>query len=236
MPNSTPIRGIRKDDERRQRTSIIPVPTARVPFWRRPFRLIRENARVYLLLNLATYGLVLIGFAIGMIFPELNEARIAALEENGDAELVARVFSNPALFALVILAVNVVRLSLFTIILPSLIVPFAGLGFFGYWALQTGVTLVPTTPVGWVAQIPHSLTVIIELQAYLMLVLGAYLLGKHWLFPRSVGAKNRRQGYLRGLQRIGLLALPALVLLVIGAIWEAYSLRYLVGPLNELLL
>lgn len=217
-------------------TSTIPVPTARVPLWRRPFRLIRENARVYLLLNLAIYGLVLIGFAIGLMFPELNEARIAALVENGDADLVARAFMNPALFALVIFGVNVVRLSLFTIVLPSLIVPFAGLGFFAYWALQTGITLAPSTPVGWVAQIPHGLTVIIELQAYLMLALGAYLLGKHWLFPRTVGAKNRRQGYVRGLQRLGLLALPALVLLVIGAVWESLSLRYLVGPLSELLL
>ena len=235
MPNP-PIRDHRKDEERGRWTSTTPGPRARVPLWRRPFRLIRGNARAYALFNLATYGLLLIGFTIGMIFPELNEARIAALEQNGDAELVARVFSNPALFGLVILAVNVVRLSLFTIVVPSLVVPFAGLGFFGYWVLQTGITLVPTTAVGWVAQIPHTLTVIIELQAYLMLVLGAYLLGRHWLFPRSMGAKNRRQGYLRGLQRIGLLALPALVLLVIGAIWEAYSLRYLVGPLGELLL
>lgn len=86
------------------------------------------------------------------------------------------------------------------------------------------------------ALIPHSLTFVIELQAYILLLLGAYLLGKYWLLPRTIGAKNRRQGYLRGLQRIGLLALPALVLLIIGAVWEAYSLRYFIHPLSELLL
>lgn len=86
------------------------------------------------------------------------------------------------------------------------------------------------------ALIPHSLTLVIEFQAYVLLLLGAYLLGRHWLFPRTIGAKNRRQGYVRGLQRIGLLALPALALLIVGAVWEAYSLRYFVYPLSQLLL
>ena len=210
-------------------------PTS-VPFWRRPFRLIRENMRAYLIINAAAYGLALVGFVIGLVFPELNAARVASLEDDGTGELVGWLVNTPPLFALTILAVNVFRLSLLTIVLPSLIVPFAGLAFFGYWAVETGITLVPASAQGWVALIPHSLTFIIELQAYVLLLLGAYLLGRHWLFPRTVGAKNRRQGYLRGLKRIGLLALPALVLLVVGAVWEAYSLRYLVYPLGQLLL
>jgi len=209
---------------------------AAAPFWRRPFRIIRDNRRAYLVINLAAYGLALIGFAIGLVFPELNAAQAAGLEEDGTGELVRWLVNIPPLFALTILGVNVFRLSLLTIVLPSLIVPFAGLAFFGYWAVETGITLVPASAQGWVALIPHSLTFIIELQAYILLLLGAYLLGKYWLFPRSVGAKNRRQGYVRGLQRIGLLALPAVALLIIGAVWEAYSLRYFVHPLSQLLL
>ncbi|WP_372671151.1 hypothetical protein [Amycolatopsis kentuckyensis] len=85
------------------------------------------------------------------------------------------------------------------------------------------------------ALIPHSLTVVIELQAYVLFLLGALLLGRYWLFPHTIDAKNRRQGYVRGVQRIGLLALPALVLLTAGAVWEAYSLRYLIHPLSQLL-
>lgn len=214
----------------------LPRTAARIPFWRRPFRLIRENARVYLILNLAAYGLALIGFVIGMLFPELNAARAEALEDDGTGELVRWLVNTPPLFALAILGVNVFRLSLLTIVVPSLIVPFSGLAFFGYWAVETGIGLVATSPAGWVLLIPHSLTFVIELQAYVLLLLGAYLLGTHWLMPRTVGAKNRRQGYLRGLRRIGLLALPALVLLIIGAVWEAYSLKYLVEPLGSWLL
>ncbi|WP_258342242.1 stage II sporulation protein M [Saccharopolyspora gregorii] len=210
--------------------------SAHISFWRRPFRLVRENRRAYLLINVAAYGLFVIGFAIGLAFPELQAARSASLEEDGTGDLVRWLVSTPPLFALTILGVNLFRLSLLTIVVPSLVVPFAGLAFFGYWAVETGITIVPVSPQGWVALIPHSLTVVIELQAYILFLLGAYLLGRHWLFPHAVGARNRRQGYVRGVQRIGLLALPALVLLIVGAVWEAYSLRYFVYPLSQLLL
>jgi hypothetical protein len=211
-------------------------PPVRVRFWRRPFQVVRENMRVYLILNAAAYGLFLLGFVIGLLFPDLGAAEAAGLEADGTGELVRWLVNIPPLFALAILGVNLFRLSGLTIVLPSLIVPFAGLAFFGHWALTTGITLVQTTPTGWVAMIPHSLTVVIELQAYILLLLGAFLIGKYWLFPRTVQAKNRRQGYLRGLRKLGLLALPALVLLIIGAVWEAYSLRYLIQPLSQLLL
>lgn len=215
--------------------ALIERPT-RVPFWRRPFRVIRENMRAYLIINAAAYGLAIVGFAIGLVFPDLNAVRAASLEDDGTGELVRWLVNTPPLFALAILGVNLFRLSLLTILLPSLIVPFAGLAFFAYWAVETGITLVATSPAGWVALIPHSLTLIIEFQAYVLLLLGVYLLGRYWLFPRSVDAKNRREGYVRGLQRIGLLALPALALLIVGAVWEAYSLRYLLYPLSQLLL
>jgi len=213
-----------------------PRALARVPFWRRPFRLIRDHSRIYLLMNLAGYGLVAIGFALGLFFPELSAARAADLEADGTGELVRRLFESPPLFALAILAVNVFSLTLTTIVLPSLVFPFAGIALFGQWAIEAGITLVPSTDIGWVASIPHTLTVLIELQAYLMFVFGAYLLGTYWVSPQLAGVASRRLAYVEGLKRIGLLAMPALLLLVIGAIWEAYSLHFLVAPLAELLL
>lgn len=214
---------------------LIDIPT-RLPFWRRPFGLIRDNTRAYLLINAAAYGLVIVGFVIGLVVPELRAARAAALEDDGTGELVRWLVGVPPLFALTILGVNVVRLGLLTILLPSLVVPFAGLAVFGYWAVETGITLVPATSEGWVGLIPHSLTLIIEFQAYVLLLLGVYLLGRNWLAPSRIGAHNRREGYLRGVRQIGLLGLPTFALLVVGAVWEAYSLRYLLYPLMQLLL
>lgn len=203
--------------------------------WHRPIAIARANARAWLLVNTGTYGLLVIGFVVGLLFPELSQDRATALEDDGTGELVRSVFATPALFALLILAVNVFRLSLLTIIVPSVVVPFAGLACFGYWAVQTGVTLVPASAGGWVALIPHVLTVVIELQAYALCCLGVYVLGRSWVRPRSAGVTLHRQGYLAGLRQLAVLAVPALVLLVVGAVWEAYSLRYLVGPLARLL-
>lgn len=212
-------------------------PTAsRAPLWRRPFSLIHENRRAYAIVTASTYGLFAIGFVIGLLVPALPAARAATLATDGTGDLVGAVAASAPLFALVILAVNVLRLSLLTIVVPSLIVPFAGLAFFGYWLVETGITLVPSTPLTWVAMIPHSLTVLIELQAYALVALGVLLLGRAWLRPAGVGAPNRRMGYLRGLRSLGILSIPAFVLLVVGAVWEAYSLRYLVFPLGEMLL
>ena len=203
---------------------------------RRPLQIIRADLRTYVVLNVVTYGLLVIGFAAGLLFPALTADRVEALETDGTADLVRSLLSTPWLFAATILGVNVVSVGLLRILLPSLVLPFAGLVLFWVWAAITGVTLVPTSDIGWVAMIPHSLTVLIEFQAYIVLAFGAYLLGRAWLRPKTVDAVNRRQAYLRGLQRIGWLAIPALILLVIGAIYEAFSLAYLVGPLSTAIL
>ena len=45
----------------------------------RPFRIIGENARIYLLANAGAYGLVLIGFGLGLTFPQLSQAQYTRL-------------------------------------------------------------------------------------------------------------------------------------------------------------
>ncbi|SOX54341.1 hypothetical protein MAAFP003_3017 [Mycobacterium ahvazicum] len=202
----------------------------------RPFRIVGANAKVYLVANAAAYGLFLVGFCLGLFFPQLSQAQHTRLQRDGTADLVQSLITHPWLFAVTILGVNTLKMGALTIVVPSMIVPFAGIALFAYWALTTGMTLVPPNDIGWVALIPHSLTLLVEFQAYILLLLGAYLLGKSWVGPRTVGAENRRQGYLRGLQDLGWLAMPALALLVVGAVYEAFSLRYFVHPLAEWLL
>jgi hypothetical protein len=199
-----------------------------VRFLRETIKIIRANFRAYLVANAVIYGLVLLGFGLALVFPELTEAQLAAMEAGGSLALIRSLLDNAWLFALTILLVNVLRVGVVTILLPSMIVPFSGIALFGYSAFTIGTTLAPTDEEGWIALIPHSLTVVIEFQAYVLFVLGAYLLGRSWLWPRTVGAENRRQGYGRGLRQVGWLSLSALVLLVIGAIYEAVTLVYLV--------
>lgn len=178
----------------------------------------------------------LVGFLLGLIFPELVQAQSADFEASGQTDLVLRVFQNPWLFALVIFAVNTLTVGAAMILLPSMVVPFLGIALFAWKAVNIGMAIAPTTPTLWVGFIPHALTLVIEFEAYVLLMLGAWILGRSWLRPGTVGAPSRRQAYIIGLQRLGWLGLGALVLLVVGAAWEAWSLTRLFPWLVHVLL
>ncbi|MGP9538087.1 hypothetical protein ACT3SP_08745 [Brachybacterium sp. AOP43-C2-M15] len=199
-----------------------------MPVVRSTLQILRTHLRAYLLANLLMYGLVLGGFALGLAVPELAAGRATALEEDGTADLVGRLLSNVWLFAVTILGVNAITVGLFSIVLPSLVIPFAGIVIFACRAVVIGVTLAPTDPSTWIVLIPHSLTLVIEFQAYILLVLGVYLLGRAWITPAFVGETSRVRAYGQGLRLLGRLGLAALVLLVVGALYEAFTLRYLV--------
>lgn len=216
--------------------SFIAILKAIMRFLRKPFQLIRGDLRAYLVFNAISYGFVIAGFVAAMIFPDLVQATIADLETSGASDTVRSLLTSPWLFAPVIFAVNVFSVGLPWILLPSLLVPFAGIALFAYKAFMLGSGLAPTSDIVAVGLIPHSVTAIIEFQAYALLMFGVYLLGKSWLRPKTVGAKNHRWGYFHGLQKLGWVSLLALVLFIVGAIYEAFSLLYFIGPLAKWLL
>ena len=195
------------------------------------FQIIRAHLGAYLALNGVVYGLLLLGMGAALAFPELNAAMITDQEEDGTAALVTALLGNARLFALTILAVNVLTVALALILLPSMVVPFAGIALFAHKAFTMGVVLAPMDATVAKTLIPHSLTILIELQAYVLVVLGAYLLGRAWLRPRTVGAATRREGYVHGLRQVGRLVPPAMALFVVGALYEALSLIHIVPRL-----
>ena len=199
-----------------------------MPLVRAPLQILRTHRRAYLLANLVFYGLVLGGFALGLAVPELAAGRAEGLETDGTADLVGRLLSNVWLFAAMLLGVNTITVGLASIVLPSLVIPFLGIAVFAYRAVVIGVTLAPTDQSTWIVLIPHSLTLVIEFQAYILLVLGAYLLGRAWITPSFVEETSRVRAYGTGLRLLGVLSLTALALLVVGALYEAFTLRYLV--------
>ncbi|MEV6625690.1 stage II sporulation protein M [Amycolatopsis sp. NPDC051106] len=195
---------------------------------RRPFQLIRADLRAYLLFNAFVYGMVLLGMAVGVLFPELHASRVASFAGGEQGALVNAVVGNGWVFGTVIFLVNVFPTALLLITLPSLVVPFAGLAVFAIKTIDLGLTLAPVDATSRLTLIPHSLTLVIEFQAYALVMFGAYLLGRSWLRPATVEASTRRQGYARGLTRLGWLWLPALVLFVIGAVYEVIEIYFLV--------
>lgn len=207
-----------------------------MPIIRRPLEIIRDDLRPFLVVNAIAFGLFLVGFVLGLVFPGLVQAQSADFEASGQTDLVLEVFQNPWLFGLVIFAVNAFTVGAAMIVLPSMVVPFLGIPLFAWKAVNIGMAIAPTSPTLWVGFIPHSLTLVIEFEAYVLLMLGAWILGRSWLRPGTIGAATRRQGYLRGLQRLGWLGLAALLLLVVGAVWEAWSLTQLFPWLVHVLL
>ncbi|MBB4689717.1 stage II sporulation protein M [Amycolatopsis jiangsuensis] len=195
---------------------------------RRPFQIIRADLRAYLLVNLFVYGMLVLGLVLGLLFPDLHAARAGSFAGGSGGSLVNSVVGNGWLFATVIFLVNVFPTALLLITLPSLAIPFAGLAVFAVKTVDLGVTLAPVDATSRLTLIPHSLTLLIEFQAYALVMFGAYLLGRSWLRPATAGAPTRRQGYVRGLSRLGWLWIPALVLFVIGAAYEALEIYFLV--------
>lgn len=196
----------------------------------RPFQIIRSDVRAYLLVNAIVYGLALLGMGLGLLFPDLYAARSAPVQDAGGwtSSLVTATIGNVWSFAGTILLVNVITVALLLIALPSLIVPFAGFVFLGLKTLDLGIVLAPVDATAAKILLPHSLALLIEFQAYALVLFGGHLLGRSWLRPATVGASTRRQGYVGGLSRLGWICLPAFVLLVVGAIYEAFEVIHLV--------
>jgi hypothetical protein len=194
---------------------------------RRPLQIIRADLRTYLLINVFVYGVLLLGMALGALFPDLHAARTASFAEGGQGALANSMVGNGWVFGTVIFLVNVFPTALLLITLPSLVVPFAGLVVFAIKAIDLGIMLAPVDATSRLILIPHSLTLLIEFQAYALVMFGAYLLSRSWLRPATVDAPNRRKGYVHGLSRLGWLWLPALALFVIGAVYETIEIYFL---------
>ncbi|WP_017591511.1 stage II sporulation protein M [Nocardiopsis potens] len=197
-------------------------------FLRTPFQIIRANLGAYLAMSALVYGLFFIGMGAAFAFPGLHAAHLASMDEKGTTGLVTSLLGSVWLFSLTIFAVNTLTVGVLTILLPSMIVPFAGIALFTYRAFNFGVALAPVNETVAKTLIPHSLTLVIEFQAYALVLLGAYLLGRSWLRPETAGARDRRQGYLRGLRQVGRVSLPALALFAVGAVYEAFEIIHLV--------
>ncbi len=118
-------------------------PSAKHPLrrsLRKPFQIIHTNFRAYLTINAIVYGLVITGLVAAMVFPNLSATQVAILEDNGTADLVRSLINNSWLFSLTILGVNVATSAL-SIVLPSLIVPFAGIAIFAYKTFTLGLAM-----------------------------------------------------------------------------------------------
>ncbi|NIN66552.1 MAG: stage II sporulation protein M [Anaerolineae bacterium] len=189
--------------------------------------IITDHRRPYFVLNAAYYGLVVLGMTyVAVVDPALQEQLLSAVEgafAEGPLAAVGGAYLGGNVIAAAVLTFvfNLSVGSLLTITLPSLIVPFSGLLLGAYRAALWGLILAPTNTELALVMIPHSLTLLLEGQAYILAMLAVYVQGKAFLWPDSVGAANRSQGYVTGLKLSARLYLLVLFVLALAAVYEA---------------
>jgi len=118
--------------------------------------------------------------------------------------------------------------SVAVLLLPSLLIPFGGVGIGAARAVLWGLLLAPTTPELRAAMIPHSLTLVLEGQGYILAILAAWVIGRAFVSPASVGATRWLQGYGIGLKKALTVYVLVAIVLAIAAVYEALEVIYLV--------
>ena len=187
---------------------------------------IKESPRAYIVLNLVYYGLVVCGMIYVAFNPSLQQSLIKAVGSaftEGPLSAVGSAYVGGQVLRAMVLTfvVNLFLGSIAVITLPSLVIPFSGLLMGAFRAILWGLLLSPTNPELRLVMIPHSLVLILEGQAYILAMLAAYVQGRAFLWPRSVGAATRRQGYGLGVKRSVRIYLLVVLLLAVAAIYEA---------------
>ena len=192
-------------------------------------RIIRQNLKLYGILSLVYYGLVIIWMIAVSHNPAWEQALRNGIRANVNAQLMQAYADRSLLIAILLTFIhNFVLASLVAISLPSLLIPYWGVLLGAVRAVLCGLALSPSDPSYGTKLIPHSLTGLLEGQGYILAMLGVYLLWRNFFHPHQAAQTTPWGGYLVGLQQAGFLYSGVLVFLLIAAIYEAVVAIYLI--------
>jgi hypothetical protein len=187
--------------------------------------LVKENRGAYLTLNAIYYGLIVVFMLVAAFVPEVQAELLKAIGSaftSGPLAYVGQAYINAEVIKAVLLTfmVNLFIASLVYMTIPSLIIPFVGFLMFVLRAILWGLIFSPASPEMRLTMIPHSLTLLLEGQAYILVMFGVYLQGRAFLWPKSAGVEGASRGYLEGLKRTGKVYLLVVLTLAVAAIYE----------------
>lgn len=203
---------------------------------RRAWAVVREDWRAYLTINIVYYGLVALGMIyVAFINPDLQRTLLGSIGQaftSGPLAGVGSAYTGGQVLRAMFLTL-VVNLFLGTfaeITLPSLVIPFSGLLMGIIRASLWGLILSPAESSLAGPMIPHSLTLILEGQGYILALLAVYVQGKAFLRPQAYNVQGHLRGYVEGLRRTGWIYLLVVLFLLVAAIYEALEVIY-IAPL-----
>jgi hypothetical protein len=190
-------------------------------------RVVVKHRRAYAAINLGYYGLVVVAMLYVSLFNRpLQQQLLGSVQgafTEGPLSTVGGAYLGGSVVQAAVLTfvVNLIAGSFLYITLPSLILPFAGLAVGALRAVLWGLVLAPTSTELALVMIPHSLTLVLEGQAYVLAIFAAYVQGLALLRPSTVGERSHGRGYLRGLRLTALLYVLVTLVLAASALYEA---------------
>ena len=158
-----------------------------------------ESRRAYVTLNLVYYGLVVCGMVFTAFNRSVQHELLAAvgnaLTQGPLASVGSAYTTGQTVLAIALtFAINLVVASFISITLPSLIVPFSGLLVGLMRAVTWGLLFSPPTLAVSGREAAMGLLIaillVLEGQGYVLAMLAAWVQGRAFLSPQSVGAAN----------------------------------------------
>jgi hypothetical protein len=193
-------------------------------------QIVKYHRKAYLAINLSYYALIVIGLVYGAIDREVQKAiteAVGAAFTSGPLQAVGEAYTGQEFLRAVLLTflINLFLGSLAVLTLPSLAIPFSGMLVGAYRAILWGVIYSPgslqTDAQGLLFVVFIAGLLFLEGQGYILALLGVYIQGRAFLFPKRAGLERHGQGYLVGLKRTASLYILVTLVLLVAAVYEA---------------
>ena len=188
----------------------------------RAWDILVQNRRAYIAFNALYYGLMLVFMVYVNFNPALHES---ILKQYNGAFMIGPLAVNPPeglellKSAAKTFLLNVLGSSYTEISLPSFILPFSGIAISLYRAAVQGIFFSPSDPSIARIFIPHLPTLLLEGQAAVLAMLGAYVHGRGLIWPETIGQQSRWRAYIEGVRQSGTLYMLVMPILLISAIY-----------------
>lgn len=197
---------------------------------------IKENWVLYLSCNGIYYGIVILGMIVTIFMPQLQQDIIGSITDELTTEGNLLNIANEAYMsgsviraAVTTFIINLLMGTLLVLTLPSLLFPPLGAVMAAYRAGLWGLMLSPVEPSLRLAMIPHSLTLLLEGQGYILAAFAGLVAFKGLIKPERYNETKRLLGYKEGWKEAAPLYALVVSVLAVAAIYEAASVIWIVS-------
>lgn len=197
--------------------------------------IIRRDWKLLLAVNVFYFGILLIGGLIALLRPDIQgywlDVLAAGLKSGPLAPVGSAVEAGKVVnLAVQIFKTNVITGTLAYITIPSLIFPPWALLIGAWRALLWGMAFViPYGRLTFGKLIFHYVTLLIEGEAYVIAIFASLRLIEALIWPVRFGQRSRLQAYAVAIMDYAKLFLVVLLLLAVGAVYEAFEVLYILG-------